>query len=184
MNEQTIKNFMQRYKKERGFTLPAVFSYFVTKPFDLNSNSVESVIHNNSCDFPGAFTSVKHFIKFLFEMKTSIEKVFGSDYKVEVHNSLDFLDEWSYDKHAFELCEGDELIKRDHIEQFIVVKLTSKRCYSTTVKTCSLWESIYEGLAKEHGNILVYYKLFTGEPFPEVPVNIHFCSNFYQYLLQ
>ena len=33
-----------------------------------------------------------------------------------------FLDEWSYYKHAFELCEGNELIKLDHIEQSIVVK--------------------------------------------------------------
>ena len=90
-----------------------------------------------------------------------------------------FLDEWSYYKHAFELCEGNELIKLDHIEQSIVVKLILTRCSSTTVKIYSLWGSIYEGLAKEQGNILVSYKLFTSEPFPEVPVNIHFCSNFF-----
>ena len=137
------------------------------------------------CDFPGAFTTVKHFIKLLFEMKTSIEKVLGSDYKVEVYNSLDFLHERSYNKHVFELREGDELIKLDHIEQSIVVKLTSKRrCCSTTVKIYSLWESIYKGLVKENGMILVSYKLFTGEPITEVPVNINFCSNFYQYFLQ
>ena len=40
---------MQRCKKERGFTLPAVYSYFVTKPLDLNS--VESVIHNKCVIF-------------------------------------------------------------------------------------------------------------------------------------
>ena len=182
MNDQTIKNFMQRCKKERGFTLTAIYPHFVIKPLGLNF--VESVIHDNRCDFLGAFTTVKHFIKFLFEMKTSIEKVLGSDYKVEVYNSLDFLDESSYDKHAFELREGDEPIKLEHIEQSIVVKLTS-RCYcSTTVKIYSLWESIYEDLAKEHGNIFVSYKLFTGEHFPEVPINIYFCSNFYQYFLQ
>ena len=142
-------------------------------------------IHDNRCDFLSAFTTVKHFINFLFEMKTSIEKVLGSDYKVEVYNSLDFLDEWSYDKRAFELREGDEPIKLDHIEQSIVVKLTSKRrCCSTTVKIYSLWESIYKGLVKENGIILVSYKLFTGEPITEVPVNINFCSNFYQYFLQ
>ena len=53
-----------------------------------------------------------------------------------------FLDEWSYNKHAFELCEGNELIKLDHIEQSIVVKLTSTRCSSTTVKIYFLWGSI------------------------------------------
>ena len=146
MNDQTIKNFMQRCKKERDFTLPVIYSYFATKPLDLNF--VESVMHNNRWDFPGAFTIVKYFIKFLFEMKTFIEKVLGSDYNVEIYNSLDFLDEWSYNKHAFELHESDELIKLDHIEQSIVAKLTSKRCCSTTVKIYSLWESIYEGLAK------------------------------------
>ena len=124
MNDQTIKNLIQRCKEERGFTLPAIYPYFVTKPLDLIF--VESVIHNNRCDFPGVFTTVKRFIKLLFEMKTSIEKLLGSDYKAEVYNTLDFLDEWSYDKHAFELCEGDEMITLDHIEQSIVVKLTSR----------------------------------------------------------
>ena len=179
MNDQTIKNFLQRCKKERGSTLPAIFLYFVTKSLGLNF--LESVIHNDRCVLPGTFTTVKHFTKFLFEMKTSIEKVLGSDYKVEVYNSLDILDEWSYDKHVFQLREGDELIKPDHIEQSIVMKLTSRRCCSTTVKIYSLWESIYEGLAKDHGNILVSYNLFTVKPFPDVPVNIHFCSSFYQY---
>ena len=82
MNDQTIKNFMQRCKKKRSFTLPTIYPYFVIKPLDLNF--VESVIHNKRCDFPGAFTTVKHFIKFLFEMKNSIKKLLGSDYKVEV----------------------------------------------------------------------------------------------------
>ena len=77
MNEQTITIFMQICKKERGFTLPAVYSYFATKPLDLNS--IESVIHNNRCYSPGAFITVKHFIKFLFEMKTSSENVLCSD---------------------------------------------------------------------------------------------------------
>ena len=171
MNEQTIKNFMQICQEERGFTLPAVCSYFVT-------------VLTLPLDFPGAFATVKHFVKFPFEMKTSIEKVLGSDYKVEVYNSLDFLDDWSYNKHAFELREGDELIKLDHIEQSIVVKLTSRRCCLTTVRIYSLWEGIYEGLAKKRNKILVSYKVFTCELFPEVPVNIHFCYNFYQYFLQ
>ena len=182
MNDQTIKNFIQKCKKERGFTLLVIYPCFVTNSLDLTF--VESVIHSNRCDFPGAFTTVKHFIKFLFEMKTPIQKVLGSDYKVAVYNSLNFLDEWFYDKHAFELRESDEMIELDHIEQSIVVKLTSRRCCSTTVKIYSMWESIYEGLFKEHGSILVSYKLFTVETFPEVPVNIHFCSNFYQYFLQ
>ena len=117
-------------------------------------------------------------------MQTSIEKVLGSDYMVEIYNSLDFLDEWSYNKHAFELRDGDELIKLGHIEQYIVVKLTSMPCCLSTVKIYPLWESICDSLVKEHSNILVSCKLFTTEPFPEVPVNIHSCSNFYQYFLQ
>ena len=63
---------MQKCKEECGFTLPVIYPYFVTKPLDLNF--VENVIHNNRCDFPGAFTTVKHFIKFLFEMKACIVK--------------------------------------------------------------------------------------------------------------
>ena len=49
MNDQTIKNFMQRCKKERGFTLPAIYPYFITKPLDLNF--AESAIHNISVIF-------------------------------------------------------------------------------------------------------------------------------------
>ena len=88
MNEPTIKNFIKRCKKERGFIVLAVYFYFVTNPLDLNS--VETVIHNNGCGFPGGFTTVKHFIKFLLQMKTCIKKVLGSDYKVKVYNSLYF----------------------------------------------------------------------------------------------
>ena len=32
-------------------------------------------------------------------------KIRGSDYKVEVYNSLEYMDEWSIGKHAFELRE-------------------------------------------------------------------------------
>ena len=88
---------MQRCKKEHCFTLPTISPYLITKITNLNF--VESAIFNSRCDFSGGFTTVKHFIKFLFEMKTSIEKVLGSDYKVEVYDTLDFMDEWSYDKH-------------------------------------------------------------------------------------
>ena len=137
MNDQTIKTFMQRCKKDRGFTLPEIKNYFITKPLDLNF--IESVIRNNMCDFPGAFTSVKHFIRFLFEMKTSIKKVLGSDYKVEVYNTLDFLVEWSYDKHIFQLRDGDKMIMLDNREQSIAVKLTSRQRCSTTIKIYSLW---------------------------------------------
>ena len=52
MNDQKIKNFIQKCKKERGFTLLVIYPCFVTNSLDLTF--VESVIHNNRCDFPGA----------------------------------------------------------------------------------------------------------------------------------
>ena len=174
---------MQRCKKERGFTLPAVYSYFVTKPLDLNS--VESVIHNKCVIFQVLLLPSNILLNFCLRWKLLSKKF------LVVITRLRFITLWIfcmsglYDKHVFELREDDELIKLDHIEQSIVVKLTSKRrCCSTTVKIYSLWESTYKGLVKENGIILVSYKLFTGEPITEVPVNINFCSNFYQYFLQ
>ena len=72
----------------------------------------------------------------------------GSDYKVEVYNSLEYMDEWSIGKHAFELREGENLIKLDHLVQSLVVKLTSKHGCLTTGKIYSLWESIYDVLPR------------------------------------
>ena len=69
MNDQTIKKFTQRCKKEHGFTFPAIYPCFVTNLLDLTF--VESVIHNNRCDFPGAFATVKNFIIFLFDYRKS-----------------------------------------------------------------------------------------------------------------
>ena len=75
-------------------------------------------------------------------------KIRGSDYKVKVYNSLEYMDEWSYGKHAFELREGENLIKLDHLVQSLVVKLTSKHGRLTTVKIYSLWESKYDVLPR------------------------------------
>ena len=76
MNDQTIKKFMQRCKKEHGFTLLAIYPCFVTNLLDLTF--VESVIHNNRYDFPGAFTTIKNFIIFLFDYrKSSWERLQG-----------------------------------------------------------------------------------------------------------
>ena len=49
--------------KDCGFALLVIYHCVVTKP--LNLNVVENVIYNNRCDFPGAFTTLKYFIKFL-----------------------------------------------------------------------------------------------------------------------
>ena len=57
----------------------------------------------------GAATTVKNFIKFLFEMKVCIEKVQGEENSVEVFNSLDYMEEWSLNKHTFERREQGNL---------------------------------------------------------------------------
>ena len=88
---QIIKNFMHRCKQKCGFTLPAIYSRFVTRAVD--TNIIDTVIYNNNIDMLGAATTVKNFIKFLFEMKVCIKKVVGQEYSVEVFNSLGYMEE-------------------------------------------------------------------------------------------
>ena len=73
-------------EKKCWFTLPAIYSRFVTRLVDINV--VNTVIYENNIDMRGAITTVSNFIKFLFEMKVCLEKVLGEDYSVEVFNSF------------------------------------------------------------------------------------------------
>lgn len=47
-------------------------------------------------------------------MKSVIGEIIGKDYLVEVYNSTDYMEEWSFDKHAFELCGYGNLKKLRH----------------------------------------------------------------------
>ena len=127
---------MDRCKKKHAFTLPPLYPHFVTKPIDINV--VDAVIHNNRIDMPAVLTTVKKFIKFLFKMKVCLEKVLGKDYVVEVYHFLDYMDKWVINKHAFELFEHGDLKKLPHVEQSVVLRLSSKHCSSTTIQIYSL----------------------------------------------
>ena len=63
MNNQTIPNFMDRFKKKRGFTLPPLYPHFVTKQIAINV--VDVVIHNNRVDIPTVSTTVKNSLPLL-----------------------------------------------------------------------------------------------------------------------
>ena len=68
--------------------------------------------------------------------------------------------------------------KISHIEESVVVRLTSKHgCLTTTVKIYTLWERIFDGPKRNHKDISDGNKLFTGEQFPEVPCNISLFAN-------
>ena len=82
---------MDRFKKKRDFTLPPLYPHFVTKPIAINV--VDVVIHNNRVNLPAVSTTVKNFIKLLFEMKVCLENVLGKDYAVELDHSVDYMDE-------------------------------------------------------------------------------------------
>ena len=82
---------MDKCKQKYGFTLPAIYSRFVTKVVDINV--INTVIYENNIDMPSALTTVSNFIKFLCDMKVYLEKVLGEYYCVEVFNSLDFMEE-------------------------------------------------------------------------------------------
>ena len=110
---------MDKCKKKHIFTLTSLYPHFNTKPIDINI--VDAVIHNNRVDMPAVSTTVKNFIRFLFKMKVCLEKVFGKENVVEVYYSLDHMDKWVFDKHAFELYEHGDLKKLSHVEQPVAV---------------------------------------------------------------
>ena len=95
-------------------------------------NVINAVIYENNIDMPGAIITVSNFIKFLFQIKVCLEKVLGEDYSAEVFDFLDLMDEWSFNKYSFALCEYGELMKLPNVGQSVVIRLTSKHCGSLT----------------------------------------------------
>ena len=160
----TISNFMDGCKGKCGFTLPAVYSRFVTK--SVGANHIDAVIYHNNVDMTGAFTIVKYFIRLLFQMKNCIEKILGEEYSVEVFNSLGYMEEWSFNKHTFKLCEHGELKKLPHIERSVTIRVSSRYCDSPTIEIYPLSDRICKGLNKNHRDVLTLYQMFTGEDFP------------------
>ena len=71
---------------------------------------INTVIYENNIDMPGAITTVSKFIKFLCDVEVCLKKVLGESYSVENFNSLDVMDEWSFNKHSFTLCEHENLV--------------------------------------------------------------------------
>ena len=174
---------MDKCKKKHIFTLTSLFPHFNTKPIDINI--VDAVFNNNRVDMLALSTIVQNFIRFFFELKVCLKKVFGKENVGEIYYSLDYMDEWIFDKHAFELYEHGDLKKLSHIEQPVAVRLASKHCSSTMIQIYSLLERIFNAQIQNHNDILIYYHMFNGELSPEVLVNISFYSNqFYQYFLQ
>ena len=49
-------------------------------------------------------------------------------------------------------------MKLPHIEQSVVIRLTSIHCGSPTTKIYSQWESIFDGLNQNHKEVLDTYK--------------------------
>ena len=105
-----IVQFMDRCKAKCGFSLPAVYSRFVSSQTD--SEIVNKIIRVNNTDMRGTMLTIRSFVDFLFNMKTSIEKNLGNGFIVEFYNSL----EWSFYDHVFELCEHGNLKKLPRID--------------------------------------------------------------------
>ena len=178
--DQTIKNFMEKCHRKCGFRIPAVYSHYVTMPLD--SKFIDAVIYHNNIDMVGAYTTVKHLIKFLYRLKTIISEIVVKDYFAEVFNRLDYMDQWSFDKQAFEFCEQGNLKKLSHIEQSVTVCFTSR--HLSTVNIHFVWDRIYEGLFKNHKDVLATYHMFTREVFPKDPFNISFYDDKCQLFLK
>ena len=79
---------MTRCKQNNGFSLPAIYPEFVLKNID--EEVVNSVIKVNDIHFPGAIVTIKHFIKFLYEIESCIQEELGAKFSVKVFHTLDY----------------------------------------------------------------------------------------------
>ena len=83
-----IKNFMVQCQNRHGFPLPAIYSRFVGQGTDIDT--INEILKVNDLDkIRGAMNPIKHFLAFLIELKSEIEKVLGRDYRVYVFHSID-----------------------------------------------------------------------------------------------
>ena len=76
-----VSDFMTRCKQNNGFSLPAIYPEFVLKNID--EEVVKSVIKANNIDFLGAIVTIKHHIKFLYEIESCIQKKLGTKFSVK-----------------------------------------------------------------------------------------------------
>ena len=107
-----VSDFMTRCKQNSGFSLPAIYPEFALY---IDEEVVNSVIKENNIDFPGAIGTIKHFIKFLYEIESCIQEELGTKFSVKVFHTLDYLERWDYDESSW--------IKLDRTDQCFAVKV-------------------------------------------------------------
>ena len=165
---------MDRCKAKCGFSLLAVYFRFVTSQIDFDI--VNEIIRVNNIDTRGVMLSIRTFVHFLFNMKTCIEKILDDSFTVKVYNSLDFMEEWSFHDHAFELCEHGNLKKLPKIDQSIAVTIRYAGDFICQDEDCMilhdgdmrkvfvqcfcLWQKISKGM-KNYQHVLETFKFFT-----------------------
>ena len=117
--------------------LLAMYLQYVTNSVD--TDFINDMIYHNNIDMVGACITVKHFTEFLYKMKNFIGEIIGKDYFVEVYNSIDYTDKWSFDKCDFGWSEHGDLKKLSHNEYSVTVRLTYKYFNLSTVRIHSEW---------------------------------------------
>lgn len=81
---------MNRCQVKCGFSLPAVYSRFVTSQID--SYVVNQIIRVNNIDMCSAMSTIRTLVDFLFNLKTCIEQILGDGFIVKFYNSSDFME--------------------------------------------------------------------------------------------
>ena len=77
---------MERCQSKYGFPLPAIYSHFVSDK--VSTEAVNEILNVNSINIRGGNMVTRALIKFLFELKTAIEKIVGENYYIEVFYSI------------------------------------------------------------------------------------------------
>ena len=91
---------MERCQSKYGFPLPTIYSRFVSE--NVSTKTVDEILNVNNINICGGNMFTRALIKFLFELKTAIEKIIGENYYVEVFYSIKMMNEFNYCKHCFE----------------------------------------------------------------------------------
>lgn len=69
-------------------------------------------------------------------------------------------------------------MKLPHFDQSVMIRIRPPR-HSFWDKIKMHWDSIYEGLQKDHKDVLDWYCKFTGQEFPETLLSVSLFNNKY-----
>ena len=135
---------------ENGFVLPNVHSHYVC--CTVTKDMINEILRINAIRTVNVFEMTKCFVEFLFRFKTAVCPILGGSFSVQVFNSFDYMEDWSYIESPTIVSDGCEefVIHTTVTHCCITLKIGSKNEFGENL----LWSKILDGLQKNYKKIL------------------------------